>query len=213
LIAVARKDIVLSSGWSEEEFRRLGDVVGGNVQYRTLPIVRFDNVDGQDVNVVDPDAIKAQVAAAFSDDGAATTTTAAKPSSTVDVINAGTTTGLAATISQDLDQRGYTGGEVRNPFTGESRATGISYGPGAADDAQSLATLLGIKASPQLDSSEEPGHIRVTIGPDYSLPSGFGQSDPEPSATAVPANATDTSTDAPPDQGQPLGGGDVPCVN
>jgi LCP family protein required for cell wall assembly len=214
LIAVARKDIVLSSGWSEEEFRRLGDVVGGNVQYRTLPIVRFDNVDGQDVNVVDPDAIKAQVAAAFSDDGAATTTTtASKPSSTVDVINAGTTTGLAATISQDLDQRGYTGGEVRNPFTGESRATGISYGPGAADDAQSLATLLGIKDSPQLDSSEEPGHIRVTIGPDYSLPSGFGQSAPEPSATAVPANATDTSTDAPPDQGQPLGGGDVPCVN
>jgi anionic cell wall polymer biosynthesis LytR-Cps2A-Psr (LCP) family protein len=116
LIATARKDIVLSSGWSDDQFRRIGEIDSGSVEYRTLPVLRYDTVDGQDVNIVDPDAIKTEVAAAF-DGGATTTTTQTKPSSTVDVINAGGTAGLAATIAKELNRRGYTQGQVRSPFT------------------------------------------------------------------------------------------------
>ena len=65
LMAVARKDVVLSSGWDEDQFRRMGALAGGSIEYRTLPVVRYDNINGQDVNIIDPAAIKAEVAAAF----------------------------------------------------------------------------------------------------------------------------------------------------
>lgn len=54
-------------------------------------MVRYDNIDGQDVNIVDPAAIKAEVAAAIGTDAPTTapTTTAVKPdpSTVVDVVN------------------------------------------------------------------------------------------------------------------------------
>jgi LCP family protein required for cell wall assembly len=210
LIDIARKDIVLSKGWSDEQFRRIGEIAGGSVEYRTLPVLRYDTVDGQDVNIVDPDAIKAQVTAAF-DGGATSTTTNTQPSSTVDVINAGNTEGLAATIAKELSRRGYTDGQVRSPFSGEPRDTGIDYGSGAATDAQTLATLVGINSSPRLDATQEPGHIRVILGADYTLPPSFGQSD-------TARNAVNAASDAPaptptPDPGQPLDGGGIPCVD
>ncbi|EUA23565.1 cpsA domain protein [Mycobacterium xenopi 4042] len=51
---MARKDVVLSAGWDENQFRRMATLAGGNVEYRTLPVVRYENIDGQDVNIVDP---------------------------------------------------------------------------------------------------------------------------------------------------------------
>src|SRR5262249_35560403 len=67
---VGRKDIVLSQGWGQEQFRRVGAIAGaGNVTYRTLPVLRYDNVGGEAVNIVDPAAIRAQVTAAFGQDG------------------------------------------------------------------------------------------------------------------------------------------------
>ena len=65
LMAVARKDVVLSSGWDEDLIQRLGALAGGNVEFRTLPVVRYDNIDGQDVNIIDSAAIKAEVATAI----------------------------------------------------------------------------------------------------------------------------------------------------
>jgi LCP family protein required for cell wall assembly len=211
LIAIARKDIVLSSGWSDEQFRRIGGIAGGGVEYRTLPVLRYDSVDGQDVNIVDRDAIKAEVAAAFQS-GTTSTTTETKPSSTVDVINAGTTEGLAATIAKELSRRGYTEGQVRNPFTGEPHETGIDYGSGAATDAQTLATALGINTSPRLDATQEPGHIRVILGADYNLPPSLGQSDTAPHTSTAPAYDASAPTPTP-DQGHPLDGSDIPCVD
>src|SRR6201996_7095995 len=89
LMAVARKDVVLSAGWDEDMFRRLGALAGGSVEYRTLPVVRYDNINGQDVNIVDPAAIQAEVAAAFGGTSSAATTTTAdipSPSTVVDVV-------------------------------------------------------------------------------------------------------------------------------
>ena len=59
LIAVAHKNLVLSQGWNETLFRRLAALADGKVEFRTLPVVRYDNIDGQDVNIVDPAAIRA----------------------------------------------------------------------------------------------------------------------------------------------------------
>jgi LCP family protein required for cell wall assembly len=208
LIAVARNDIVLSEGWGEDQFNRIGAIASGHVQYQTLPVLRYDNVDGQDVNIVDPAAIKAQVSAAFNGEGSTTTTAPAAPSSIVDVINAGSTSGLADSVSQWLGRRGYTAGDVRNPIAGESTATAVDYGAGSDTDANTIATLLGVSTAAHADSTLAAGHVRVTLGDGYVLPAAFDQPDPSPTLAAASAQPTDT-----PDQGQPVTGGTIPCVN
>jgi LCP family protein required for cell wall assembly len=212
LISIAHKDVVLSSGWSDEQFRHIGEIAGGNVKYRTLPVVRYDSVDGEDVNIVDPDVIKQKVAAAF--DQSVTTATQSAPSSTVDVIYAGSTEGLAGTIARELSRRGYTSGQIRNPLTGEPRVTGIDYGPESATDAQTIAGLIGIGSPPRLDSSQEPGHIRVVLGNDYALPANFGQNQPVSRAGLGPSDPAASNAPPPtPVEGQPLAGDAVPCVD
>lgn len=95
LMAVVRKNVVLSAGWGEEQFRRMQALAGGEVEYRTLPVLRYDMIDGQSVNIVDPAAIRAEVAAAIGKDTTPTTTTdhIPDPNTLVDVVNAGDTAG------------------------------------------------------------------------------------------------------------------------
>jgi LCP family protein required for cell wall assembly len=222
LMAVARKDVVLSSGWDESLFRRVGDLAGGNVEFRTLPVVRYDNIDGQDVNIIDQAAIKAEVAAAI---GAAppiatTTTTASKPdpSTVVDVINSGSLTGLASDVSRALKKQGYTMGQVRDRDKGEPAATTITYGAGADTDARNVATLLGIDAPKQADPTLAPRHIQVTVDTNYSLPA------PDEATTTTTTTSSKTTTYGSygygatttyptPDRGKPIAAGGVPCVN
>ncbi|MCX6469643.1 MAG: LCP family protein [Corynebacteriales bacterium] len=66
LVTVAQRDIVLSSGWDIVDYaHRIGDISGQNLAFRTLPVLRYDTVDNQDVNIVDPAAIRSQVQTAF----------------------------------------------------------------------------------------------------------------------------------------------------
>lgn len=214
LMDVARKDIVLSSGWGTDQFRRVGEIASdGNLTFTTLPVLRFDNVDGEAVNIIDPATIKAQVAAAFNQD-IAQAPTPPKPSSTVDVTNAGSTEGLAAEISLALASRGFTAGQVRNAIDGEPTATAVVYGPGAGTDASTVAKLLGIAAAPTADPTLAANTIRVTLGVQYVAGA-------VPSPTTVAAlGSVPTSTDAgaeasdaPPDAGRPINGDSVPCVD
>lgn len=218
LMAVARKDVVLSAGWDEDLFRRMGDLAGGNVEFRTLPVVRYDNIDGQDVNIIDPTAIRAEVAAAFGSAPPTSQTAAAakpNPSTVVDVVNAGSISGLASQVSGALLKRGYTAGQVRDRESGDPFTTAIEYGAGAETDAQNVADLLGIDAPNHPDPAVAPGHIRVTVDTNFSLPA--------PDEATAAATSTETSTyplygggtttDPTPDQGAPIDGGGVPCVN
>jgi LCP family protein required for cell wall assembly len=227
LMAVARKDVVLSAGWDEDLIQRLGALAGGSpenrVEFRTLPVVRYDNIDGQDVNIIDPAAIKAEVAAAI---GAAapttpTTTTAAKPNpaTVVDVVNSGSMSGLASEVSHALKKHGYTMGQVRDRESGEPSATTIQYGAGAETDARNVATLLGLDAPNQPSASLAPGHIRVTVDTSYSMPAQDDTTMDDTSTTTstktstYPSYGYGTSTYPTPDQGKPIDGGGVPCVN
>ena len=228
LMAVARKDVVLSSGWDEEMIQRLGSLASGGpdgkgVEFRTLPVVRYDNIDGQDVNIIDPAAIKAEVAMAIggSPPSATPATTAAKPSpsTVVDVINAGSTSGLATEVSHALQNHGYTTGQTRDRNMGEPTASTVAYGTGAETDASNVAKLLGLDAPSQPDPSVQPGHIRVTVDTNFSVSMvDDGTSDETTSTTtstkAKPYYYNGTTTTYPtPDQGKPIDGGGVPCVN
>ena len=224
LMAVARKDVVLSTGWDEDLFRRMGELAGGgNVEFRTLPVVRYDNIDGQDVNIVDQAAIKAEVAAAIGAAPETTTpaTTASKPSAStvVDVVNAGSMSGLASEVSRALKKRGYTAGQVRDRQSGDPTATTIQYGAGAETDAHSLATLLGLDAPKQPDP--EPAARTHPGDRGYQFLDADGRRDQhhrrdQPTTTTTKTNRYGydaTSTYPTPDQGKPIDGGGVPCVN
>jgi len=210
LMSVARKDVVLSTGWTDDMFRRLGSISGSNIEYRTLPVLRYDTVNGQDVNIVDTDAIRTEVAAAFSDNPA-TSTTPGAPSSTVDVINGGEMTGLAAAVASSLSSRGFTTGDVRNSQPGEPTTTQIEYGPGAASDAKQVADQLAITSAPKANDQEQPGHIRIILGNEYDPPPAIADAE-ESGATVTQAASASADPDVP-DQGKPLSGNGVPCVN
>ncbi len=168
LVDMAHEDVVLSSGWGEQQFSRISALAGGDVEFRTLPVVRYENVNGQDVNIVDPQQIRAEVAGAFGMSAPATST-AAEPGSdsVVDVVNASRTAGLAATVSADLTGRGFTTGEVRDPNTDEPQYTSVAYGAGADRDASSVASMLGIEAGAYHDDTLAPNHIRVILGDSF----------------------------------------------
>ncbi|WP_194837477.1 LCP family protein [Nocardia sp. XZ_19_369] len=68
LMDVAHRNIVLSDGWNITDFlRTLGSSESPAVEFRTLPVLRYDTIDGQDVNIIDPTAIRREVRAAFGD--------------------------------------------------------------------------------------------------------------------------------------------------
>jgi LCP family protein required for cell wall assembly len=238
LMAVARKDVVLSAGWDQDLIQRLGGMAGGNVEFRTLPVVRYDDIDGQSVNIIDPAAIKAEVAAAIgaTSSTAQTAPTAPtgsgaskpNPATVVDVVNSGSMSGLASEVSRALKKRGYTMGQVRDRDAGDPSSTTIAYGAGADGDARNLATLLGLDAPKQPDSSIQPGHIRVTVDTNYSLPAVEDTTSDDITTTTTTTTTTSksgkygygygygydtTSTYPTPDQGKPIDGGGVPCVN
>lgn len=213
LIAIARKDIVFSAGWDIDKFRRLGSLAAGSAEYTTLPVVRYDVMNGQDVNIVDPKKIRALVRAAFSD--GATSTTAHRPSSIVDVVNASSTRGLATEVSKTLTSKGFTAGDVRDPNSEDPTRTSIEYGSGAELDAEDVSGLLG-DVPAQENSSLAAGHIRVVLGEGFAMPTTtIEESGTSTSADATAVAETSTTSELPtPDPGKPIAAGDgIPCVN
>ncbi|MEZ0051540.1 LCP family protein required for cell wall assembly [Mycobacterium sp. MAA66] len=230
LIGVAQKDVVLSAGWSEEQFQRLGSIAGSSsVEYRTLPVVRYDNINGQDVNIVDPVAIKAEVAAAFSgkplSSSTSTSPTASAQSSTstsastvdkasastsnavVDVVNASDVSGLGSEISDALSSHGYSMGKTHTASDSDLTVTAVDYGFGAGADAQQLAELLSIDTQ-RPNTAVAPGHVRITLGHGYQVP------DTLDSTSMTAAQSTNYDTTAPtPESGPPVVGSTLPCVN
>lgn len=222
LMAVARKDVVLSAGWNEDLIQRLGtlanDVGENRTQFRTLPVVRYDNINGQAVNIIDPVAIKAEVASTIGTASPATATPSKpNPSTVVDVINAGRLTGLASEVFQTLKKHGYTAGQVRDRSSSEPTTTSIQYGAGADTDAQNVATLLSIDAPNQADPKLASGHIRVIVDTNYSLPadedSTMDETITSQKVGTYPPYSYNTSPYPTPDQGKPIDGGGIPCVN
>jgi LCP family protein required for cell wall assembly len=209
LIAVADKDVVVSTGWGEDQFRRVAELAGSHVEFQTLPVLRYDNVDGQDVNIIDAAAIKAQVTSAFEGDLPDITPA---PTTVVDVVNAGSTPGLAATVSGALHARGYGAGEVRNASSDEPTGTAVEVGVGADSVARELGTLLGLDTEPQADAAVAAGHVRIVLGAGYVPPATLLDPISSPAAPESTIDSTAADSDAP-DQGQPISSGQIPCVN
>jgi LCP family protein required for cell wall assembly len=220
LMGVARQDIVLSEGWGEDQFRRMAALAGGNVEFRTLPVVRYDNVNGQDVNIVDPTKIRAEIARAIGGDSAtATTSTVRQPlpppnaKTVVSIVNASDTSGLASEAASLLGKHDFTVDEVRDRESGEPIDTVITYGPGGQTDAQSVATLLGVENAPQATSALAADHVRVVLGQGYDVPQDQPQTQDVVATSTTSRSWSEMTVTPTPDQGAPIDGGKVPCVN
>lgn len=215
LINAAQQDIVLSQGWNLLTFAQTVGRAGSiPIEFQTLPVVGYDNVDGQDVNVIDPNAIKKTVQDAFD---AQPTSVAPKtpPTSTVDVVNAGSIPGMAAKVSAALTAKGFPRGNTGNV---DMTSSAVYYGSGAEVDANQVADVLGGGIAVVASKNVDPGHVKVIVGSDFSLPDSLASAAGSSSDSSTSSNTTTTTPtrQALPDSGTPVDstiGDDIPCVN
>jgi LCP family protein required for cell wall assembly len=221
LLSVAQQYVITDSGWDLLDFvAQMRDLNSANLTFRTLPIVGYQTIDGQDANVVNPAYIQQIVQEVFypaaSTPAASTpaaSTPAASPSATatagssevtVDVYNGGSTPGLAGSVSAALVKDGYKAGQIGNASS--LSTTEVRYGSGASLGASKIASLFSVSAA--ASSSVAAGHVEVMLGADATVPA---------SAPATPSATSSGSPVAIPSTGAQGGAvnakNGIPCVN
>jgi LCP family protein required for cell wall assembly len=227
LLKVAKEWVVTDADWDLIDFAsQMRSLSAGNMSFQTLPITGYATIDGQDDNTINVPYIqqlvkdnfaaadqgqqkKASTGSTGSTDDAkkkAAPRAATPAATTVDVLNGGTTPGLASSVQQALANVGYQAGQVGNEAA--TSTTQVLYGSGAQGSADNIASDFNVTASSS--AKVAAGHVEVILGGD---------------ATQVPAisqpNATASSSAPPPTTAQSNGdnGGTVhavdgiPCVN
>jgi LCP family protein required for cell wall assembly len=239
LLSIAQQYVITDSSLQVLQFAgEMQSLTGKNLTFRTLPIVSYQNIDGQAANVVNPAYIKQVVHNAFYAPAAPKSTAkksatpVKKPPSaaslapgatTVDVYNGGYTAGLAAQLSRALTSAGFKAGKVAT-ITSRS-STQVLYGRGAAASAAKIAGYFnGVTAT--ASSSVAAGHAEVLLGTDAtSVPTTIVSSSAStPSSSASRSPTSPASSSAPTaSQSNGASGGAVtvkanapygiPCVN
>ncbi|HEX4252280.1 MAG TPA: LCP family protein [Pseudonocardia sp.] len=209
LIDVAKRDVVIDSEFDLLRFLQQSQpLLDGNITFTTLPVKQFSQVDGQDVNLVDLEQVRATVRSLINPDDAtapAGTTGAQLPAATLDVVNASGRNGLAATLERQLTARGLTQGSVRTERTPRTEST-VSYSAGSKAAATALAAALGglpVEVDPNLPS----GHERLLVGSDFTPPADLdGAAGTDEATLGSPSPATPAAPVS------SLQGGGIPCV-
>ena len=231
LLSVAKRYVITDAGWNLLDFAtQMRDLNSGNVVFRTLPIKGYASIDGQDANEIDPASIKTIVQSAFypkpgTGSGQAagpgktagpgttagpgkqhTKTAAPTRAITVDVLNGGSTQGLAGRVSAAFAAKGYSAGRVGN--TAARGTTAVHYGTGAAANADAIARAFGV--TPAASASVAPDHVEILLGADATTVPGLNA----PAATSGRSSATPVTTPAAGAQGGAVGDqAGIPCVN
>jgi LCP family protein required for cell wall assembly len=184
LLSVAKQYVITDAGWNLLDFAgQMRDLTSGNLVFRTLPIKGYATLDNQSVNLVDAPYIKAIVHAAFYPAPRARDAKAsgrAKVSrTTVDVLNGGITSGLAARASAALVKSGYRAGKVGN--TSSRATTAVLYGAGASASAKKIAGLFGVTAT--ASTSVAALHVEVLLGASAVMPAMSNATEMSPSSS------------------------------
>ena len=206
LLSVARQYVITDAGWNLLDFAtEMRSLSSGNLVFHTLPIKGFTTIDGQDANVVDPAYIESIVRATFyptpGPPGPRHRGLTGSRAITVDVLNGGNTTGLAARVAAALAGAGFRAGHVGN--TSALASTEVRYGPGASAQAGPIATLFGMTAV--ASGSVAPHQVEILLGAGATLPHIPAPATPRAPGTAVPT--------AGPQGGAVVATNGIPCVN
>ena len=209
LLSVAKQYLITDAGWNLLEFiSQMHGLSLGNITFRTLPIVGYVTIDGQDANQVDPSYIQQLVQETFypapvSSSKPTPTVTVNASHVTVDVYNGGTTAGLAAGVSAALVKDGYQAGKIGNASSPLS-TTEVLYGTGTSANASKIASLFNVTAT--ASSTVAAGHVEILLGESATLS--------EVTATSSSASSSPAAPPTTGPQGGPVGAEDgIPCVN
>ncbi len=165
LLNVAKQYMITDSGWNLLDFAiEARGLNASHIVFHTLPIKGYAVINGQDANVVDPAYIKSIVQSAFYP--VAGPSLAARHKITVDVLNGGSTPGLAAKVSAVFTTDGYRAGKIAN--TTARSSTEVLYGAGALSSGRRIASKFGIAA---VSSSAVPAHhVEILLGAGDTVP-------------------------------------------
>lgn len=115
LIGTAKQFIAVDQDLDLLSFaQQASQLAGGNINFVTLPIVRFDTVDGKDVNIVDVDEIQATVRELLADP---TATPTPRSSDAPSEPSGGADAGQSGTDQSGADQSG-----AEQPTSGSAQA-------------------------------------------------------------------------------------------
>jgi LCP family protein required for cell wall assembly len=211
LINVATQDVVIDSGFDLLGFlEQSTGLLSGNITFTTLPVTKFGKKDGQDVNLVEVDQIQTMVHNILDPDHPAPAVPPSAPTqlpvATLDVVNAAGHNGIASSLESTLTARGLIKGSASTERTLTDH-TMLTYAPDAADSANALTDLLG-QVTPTEDPDLRPGHERLVIGTDFTMPATLN-------GTNSGEDADNPQTGTPPPPASPassISGGGIPCV-
>ncbi|QUQ63026.1 LCP family protein [Kutzneria sp. CA-103260] len=215
LIAAVKKAVIIDQGWDVLQFaEQLQGMSTGNIKFVTIPIVSItlQTPNDGDAVEVDPQQVQqfVQQTIGATTSGGAPSSGAASPNSvdysatTVDVRNASSVSGLAASVLDKLVAKGFGRGDVGTATA--RKASSINYPSSAKAAAQAVSTALG--GVPLIaDDSLTAGHVRVYLGTDYNTKYGFtgnAQMQLNTYAAAAPTSSSSSST---------ITADGVPCIN
>jgi hypothetical protein len=214
---VAKRYVITDAGWNLLDFAaQMRGLTSRNLVFDTLPIKGYATIDGQDANEVNVPYIQRIVHDTFYPQPVHQTATphptappiskAAASRTTVEVLNGGTTAGLAGGVSQALVKQGFRPGTVANTTPRGSAA--VFYGAGAAASAAVLAKMFGVTAAP--DSAAAAGTVQILLGASTVFPGALTPASSSPSSPASPSIIPTTG----PQGGAVIAPKDgIPCVN
>lgn len=218
------RSVVIDQNWDVMSFaNQLQNLAGGNVRFNTIPVTSIDGTGDYGESVVTVDV--QQVHKFFdqllnggpkeepsSETPSESTDHTVHPNTTVDVLNATTTSGLAAEVAGHLKTKGYTIAETGNAPEGLYSHSQILTADPESDDAKHLSQELGGIPVVQHDGLDPHSYVVVAAG-DYAGPK---------SAESTTSTSTTTSVVGQPgaDEGQAIvspeidaGGNGPRCVN
>ena len=216
LLQVAKQNIAVDAGFDLAGFvDHAAALTDSSLTLYTLPISEFSqDSQGEDVNIVDVQGIRAIVHNLFTNGSTPDTPTATQSRSvptTLDVVNATNHDGLGSAVEQSFGADGLTAGTVTTAGSLANTST-IAYGPGAADAARMLADRLQLTAT--ASDVVAPDTVQLTIGADFPAEqymSGTSTSVTATPVTTVDATASGTQAPAPTDLTE-MAGKNTPCV-
>ena len=176
------RSVAIDQGWDVMSLAlQLQNLAGGNVQFNTIPVTSADGTgdNGESVVTIDVDEVRAffdellsgEAPAEAPPSDAASSAKATSSNAEVIVLNATTTSGLAAQVGGFLKTEGYKVTETSNAPDGMYTQSQVLAADTNNPDAVALAEKLGgvpINQSPSLDANT----IAVVAAYDYAGPTG-----------------------------------------
>jgi len=224
LLQVAQQNIAVDAGFDLADFvDHAATLTDSALTLYTLPISEFgQDTEGEDVNIVDVQGIRAIVHNLFtngspSDIGNGSPSGTGTPSHSrsvptrLDIVNATDHEGLGSALQQSFSADGLTVGTVTTA-EGLSETSTIAYGPGAGEAAHMLADRLQLTATPS--DAVAPDTVRLTVGADFPAAQySTDSSTPTVAAPVTTVDATASGTQAPaPTDLTEMAGANTPCV-